>query len=371
MKISEKFLFFSVMILIFVGCRKNNILIKQINVSVNGIKENYSTLINSYEVIPIDNNPDAYFRFSHKAIFDENIWLFCNPNDAKVIAFDSKGKFLNTIGKKGRGPGEINYINDFTYNSNENSVVIYERSKAKKYLINGSYVGENDLGFPPTKVIRFDDQFVIEKQMPTGDTISDYELRLVDKNFRTIDKRLPQKNFDYSGSSLYGQLSRCQINKDYAYYFSLSGDTIFHIKNQKIFPAYLLSYDKDIFIQEIFTEANPGTNQEANKNMYGQIHYFENDENCFVFFQDNGISYCFIYNTGTNKNRLFKDAIVPNSIKDNQVVVLTNSIYLEKMITDYIDPSRTKCSNKTLLDSLIANAKNDFQIILRMNLNLN
>jgi hypothetical protein len=178
-------------------------------------------------------------------------------------------------------------------------------------------------------------------------------------------------NFEYFGSSLYGQLSRCQTNKDYAYYFSLRGDTIFHIANGRIFPAYLLSYDKDIFIQQVITKSNPGMDSDEKKDIYEQIHYFENGENCFVFFQYNKEQFCLIFNIKTNQTRLFKNAIYPVFIKENSAITLINSLKLEELINTEIDPNRNKCENPVLLDSLIINGLNDFQVILKLKLNLN
>lgn len=369
MKISERSFCLLILLLINVACQEKQTPIREISISVNNNTEDYSSLIESYEVIPLDNNPEAYFTSSQHALLDEKIWLFCNPNDAKVIVLDNNGKFLNTIGQKGRGPGEITYIYDFNYDPGDNSVTIYERAKAKKFLIDGSFVEERDLGFIPAKITRLgDNNFIIEKQIPQGDTLTDYELRLTDKDFKTIDTRLPQKKIESIGASLYGQSSRCQVNKDYAYYFSLSGDTIFHIKDGKIYPAFLLSYDKEIFIQQILTQANPGTGSQEQKDRYEQLYYFENDENCLIFFQNRGVSYCQIWNSESNSSRLFRNAIVPASINDNQLAFIRNSFSLEKLITEKIDPERNKCLNKPMLDSIIANSANDFQVLLKINI---
>jgi hypothetical protein len=183
MIITEKILITTLVLLTIVGCHKKEAPIQKIEISVNNTKENFCSLIDSYEVIPLDNNPEAYFRFSQTVVLTENIWLFCNPNDAKIIALDSKGKFINTIGKKGRGPGEINYINDFNYDPKDNSVTVYDRSKAKKYLVDGSFIEEHELGFIPTKVTRLgENQYIVEKHMPSGDTLTDFEIRLTDNN---------------------------------------------------------------------------------------------------------------------------------------------------------------------------------------------
>jgi hypothetical protein len=63
-----------------------------------------------------------------------------------------------------------------------------------------------------------------------------------------------------------------------------------------------------------------------------------------------------------------KNAFVPNSVKDKELIVLGNSFYLEKMISEYLDPDRNKCSNKHILDSLIANSTNDFQVLFKVNI---
>ena len=106
MKISERSLCLLIVLVITIGCQKKETQIKQISISVNNNTEDYSSLIKSYEVIPLDNNPEAYFRFSQDVLLSENIWLFCNPNDAKIVVLDNKGKFLNTIGKRDVDPGK-------------------------------------------------------------------------------------------------------------------------------------------------------------------------------------------------------------------------------------------------------------------------
>lgn len=345
--------------------------ILKINVSDKNITGDFSTLVESYEVIDLDNQPEAYFRFTSKIIIADSVWLFCNPNDSKVLAFSSKGKFLNSIGRKGRGPGELGYINDFAYNPGDKTITVYERSKAKRFSLAGSFLGELDLGFSPTKVVNLNNsQMLFEKHIASGDSTTDFELRLVDKDLQTLDKRLPQKPVRYIGSSLYGQLSRAHTNNDYAYHFSLAGDTIFHIRQGQITPAYFLAYDKEIVIQKIITEANAGINEAEQGNIYKQLCYYETGDLCLLVFQNNDETYCLVFNSKSRETRVYKNAFYPDLIQGDEAILVTNSLDLKKFVDKTIDPDGNKCSNRDTRDSLIAKSMEDFQVILKIKLRL-
>jgi hypothetical protein len=59
-----------------------------------------------------------------------------------LFSFNKKGKLAGKIGNMGRGPGEYGYISDFTIDSQNNIIYIYDtnNSKIQSYNFNGEFI---------------------------------------------------------------------------------------------------------------------------------------------------------------------------------------------------------------------------------------
>lgn len=364
-------LILSAVILFSCGDNKTTPL-RVVEISDKNAAGNFSSLIESYEVMPFDNRPEAYFRYATKITTTGSLWLFSQPNEGKIVAFDYKGNYLNTIGRKGRGPGEIGYINDFIYDKTDSTVTVYDNGKAKKFSLDGSFLGMQDLPFRPGRVAIFGNKyFVVNTDMPSAVKEANFELRVLDRNYSAVDQRIPLTSENVIGAALYGQSMRTGLNLDHAWYFSLSGDTIFHIYGDgKIKPAYKFSYDKDIFISILFTASNSGTDvgELQKRDIYKQLYYYEDGDRKYLFFQNLDKSYCYIFDDRNTGGKLFEGGFAPESISDNQELVVINSMYLKDAIDLRIDPGMKKCTNRDLLEKLIEKSTDDFQVLIRIKL---
>ena len=71
---------------------------------------------------------------------DNNIII--GPNGESILNYNWKGKFLNKIGARGRGPGEYQFSWIFTIDSEKDIVYIYDNHKIIVYKLNGELLEE-------------------------------------------------------------------------------------------------------------------------------------------------------------------------------------------------------------------------------------
>ena len=71
-----------------------------------GIK--LSDVFSEVKIIPLETRPECVIGNTKIEFIDDNIYVGTQnfPGAAKLYRFDSKGRFLNEIGKEGNGPGE-------------------------------------------------------------------------------------------------------------------------------------------------------------------------------------------------------------------------------------------------------------------------
>lgn len=111
-----------------------------------------STVAEGIEYIPLEKTEECIIGSSLKTIriTSKDIFVF---DYELCYRFDRQGKFINKIGRIGRGPGEcINPI-DMDVDSVNHWVYLLDHDKLVKYNYDGSFVETNKLGFDSNKVL--------------------------------------------------------------------------------------------------------------------------------------------------------------------------------------------------------------------------
>ncbi|MBE0674011.1 MAG: 6-bladed beta-propeller [Bacteroidales bacterium] len=97
---------------------------------------NLGELIDDIEFVPLETNDSCLISFIRRAEKHNNIYFI--HTGWELHAFSEDGRYLNSFGKKGRGPGEFGTIRDFAIHKerdlvllltyNPNSVFVYRKS---------------------------------------------------------------------------------------------------------------------------------------------------------------------------------------------------------------------------------------------------
>lgn len=322
--------------------------------------------IKSYTILRLDNQPDAYIPFISKFILTDQYLLFKNEAKQSIVIYDKSGKYNSSISKKGRGPGEYLYISDFMFDESTKEITICDNDRLKKYSFNGDFLSEQKFDSRISKILRMaDGNLVSEKSLPTDNPQTNFHLRILSNKLEVLDKRLPIIQSGGPGFGIEGQTYRTALNKDYVYFFSYTGDTIFHISGNIIKPVYLLKYDRKI----ITTTDGTGTYKSDPNESYRQLGYYEIGDISLLLFNYKDKGYCFSFNQQTGQSKSFFTRFPVQGVYNNKLVMITNSMNLKQTI-ERIDSEKSKCKNKSDLYNALQNYKDDFQTIILVNLDL-
>ncbi len=352
-------------LLILSSCNPSiNSSIREIDVIEQPVAGDLSTLIQSYEVLLLDKKPDAYISNPGRIIYTDSLILIKNESNQSIVIFNNTGEYLSTISKRGRGPEEYLYISDFTYDPNDKIITIYDSEKAKYFNLEGKFISETKLGFRPSKALNIGSCCtLIEKVMPSGDSISDFHLRLFDKEFNTVSARLPIQPLSGPGFGTEGQTYRTSINGDHAYFFSYFGDTIYHINNQYISPVYALKYHSNIIT---VTDGTGNYNVDPLTSLR-YLSYFEIGEINLLYYSLDNNHYCFVFNSSDNTTKLYNSTFkIRDTFKDHGNILI-DAIHLDSFI-EKNDANKTKCKNIELLNKALKEQTEGFQCIVRLKL---
>jgi len=115
-------------------------------------QNNVSEVFDSLEVIPLEANSSSFIHFALQLIVTSNSYLVFDINN-DIYVFDKNGKYISCSSRvKGKGKGEIGYINGFTYNKYSQLIEVLTPKKVLFYDIDFQYVNSVDLPVKePTK----------------------------------------------------------------------------------------------------------------------------------------------------------------------------------------------------------------------------
>ena len=168
--------------------------------------------------------------------------IFLSPASETLYVFDRDGKLKSRIGKRGKGPGEYNYSNNFTIDKNKRTIYILNTISKNilKYSFEGKFLGELSLQNLNTffnEIILSNNYLFLFEGINGG--YGKYDWVKIDTNGDIISKKL---NYIKEFPSYH----QCCGNKQVAYnntlyYWNQINDTIFEISNEKHSPAFMFA----------------------------------------------------------------------------------------------------------------------------------
>lgn len=116
-------------------------------ISISGEFDNrilYDSIFQSIEIVPLETRKGCLIDKVKKVVIN-NEHLYIQNSEINILIFDLNGKFIKSIGKKGRGPGEILSLRDFEIVKDE--IFILDFQSIKKYTLRGDFVDQFDFKF--------------------------------------------------------------------------------------------------------------------------------------------------------------------------------------------------------------------------------
>lgn len=98
------------------------------------------------------NENHMFFSPRSVQVNDSGDIFVLDANNYRVQKYDKEGKYVLTIGRKGRGPGELLGCQNMDLDSQGNLVLFdFENSRVSIFSPDGKYIRTIKLGFPPIK----------------------------------------------------------------------------------------------------------------------------------------------------------------------------------------------------------------------------
>jgi hypothetical protein len=212
---------------------------------------NLSDVAKTVEYIILETTPDCILDSDYKIeITSEYIFIFDYTN---LYRFSNAGKFLNKIGKMGKGPGEYLRLGaDFAVDDQNKEVFLLDfmGKKILVYQYDGSYLRDIKLDFSGQFMSLLDAKYIIHNNINYNrfsEREDTYELEILDSDGNKIKqlKSTLAKNLEY-GMILYFPFFYQYDNK--TLYKNPLNDTVYNLTNIRYEPYGIIStgrYSRD------------------------------------------------------------------------------------------------------------------------------
>lgn len=285
----------------------NDIIKITINNEYNNIIQ-YDSIFRNINIVPLETTRDCIIKEINKVKINNNL-IFIQNSNSNILVFNFNGRFIRSIGIKGRGPGEIMSLRDFDIDNN--NIYILDFQSIKKYSIEGTYIEEYNLDFfTPNDIITCNPlQFAVNKNIIHlwGGTYSIennnnrnlFALYVLNDSLTIKYRYFPLKHML---SNLLNRFSKFSDNLIISPPFG--SDTIYEISNNKMTAKYFVDFGEKRLtekIPEIFNSLENTMPDFDARYAHSIENVFEMENWLFLRFRHNRYAYNVYYNKEDKK----------------------------------------------------------------------
>ncbi len=342
----------TIVLLFSILCFSQNPIRLNIAENYNSKKElNISEVGTEIKYVQLETTENCYFSQINKIIIDDYIYVSAREG---LFVFAENGKFIRSIGKKGRGPGEYNSIVDFDINNETVAILEITQHKILLYKNDGTYLKSIVYQNINNKLfITGNSCYVFNSDPPDfwGHSDSGILLDIYDNNegYKTVRN----KNSD---------LPSCCRNsykfRDVVFFRQSLNDTIFSLVNDEVSAKYIIDLGK-------YKPKNAFGNVNDVSKVINCSKISETDRFLFLRLSDwNKMSSFCIYNKVENNLKVINAEGFQNNLDKGTSIFpeqITNNMFVRTLwyhqISDLVDKNKA--------------GKNLTEIFKRMDLNSN
>lgn len=263
---NNKLLWVIIVFFILAGCSSqksedNGIIeINITNALANKQDMQLSKLVEKVEILVLESNIDCFMQAPYNMhFFGEKYILFHDNRKNQFFLFNRQGKFINKIGRSGKGPGEYNLGCKATVSKDESRIIVSDRlaTKVIVYNLKGEVIVQKNLiEYFPSKYFEemycfYENQIVFLTGRPYQQVEGYSNLLLFDLDLNKIGEVLPRPNDD-NLTCLNLQHKAAFVNRDGTFCWEMYKDTIYQFyPDGKSVPRYHFVVDKNNLTKEV------------------------------------------------------------------------------------------------------------------------
>lgn len=272
-----------------------------------------SDIFKSIKAIPLETNDSCLISDIARVRFIDNKFFILDSRQNIIFIFDSNGRYLNKINKKGEGPQEYINIQGFDVDEKRHRVCLYSAYKGLMYYdYEGNFIQQQQMPCKCNDLIIVNEYVVLQcgqNHNTIDDTSQDYMLAVYNqenfstKGFISFDMaKLGAVHFFYDQQRYFTSL------KNEALFFYPFWNTIYSIKDGEVTPKYKLSFG-DITLPENYVDDFPSVEKaydelfKSRKYVYAFNSGWENERYFSIRATIKGLMRTFLYD---KQNHTFK-----------------------------------------------------------------
>lgn len=304
-----------------------------------------SSIIDTCWYIPLETLDNSIFGHIDKILIEgDKIFLLDDRNTGSLFIFNTKGKFINKINKKGRGPNEYIVIRDFTIDSSSKEIILYDdfSLKLSYFDFNGNYIKSEKTSFLFSDLCKFQNSmyyYLGGKDNRHFDFLEkEYLISENKSEIRGYD--IPKQEF--LNFSLFDQFYRS--GKHLSFSIPITKNYIYKIFNESVIPSYKLDFGEKNINQSIIDKLMRNNNtdyykatKDLNFNMYLGRH-LETETKLFLEYSENSESRYALFNKNNNKVIKWKH-FIPDDKFTAGILNSQYAIYKDDVFITYIEPT--------------------------------
>lgn len=314
-----------------------------------------ATDFSGINLIALESNNDCQMGQISKIFFSENRIIIYDQILKCVFFFNSDGKYLYKIDKKGKGPGEYIDISTIDYNRLTKEVIIADLNYHKLliYSIDGVFLREKIIPFTSSEFCISNNYFFFYTNYnPNIGTKEDFKYNLIvtDNSFRVVDKIFGFSNLNKIHLFSSGTAFAHYLNSEDFLFNPVYSDTIYEIQNYTIQPKYVLDFkgkklsieffsDEKISpekFQKVISEKIPALMGLLDVKKRVFFYYYYEQKFNYVFIEKNS-THIKCFNRISDKKKLFKGIpfIQPIASSSNSLVSVIEPSMLIDLSKNY------------------------------------
>jgi hypothetical protein len=264
--------------------------VKTISVDFSKMKDSgkEKDLFSSYKIVPLETNDSCLIgEITKVVLWQDRIFILDFYKTVSVFIFDSSGKWINTISRRGQGPDEYVNLTDIFFDEEAQLLCLVCRSNQKLMLFdkNGQLKKQEKL----PNIWFFFMETTLKGYVACANNTSTPPL--YNSNIYTLssDFEIKSEHFEIPKeweSKALGSTTTFAKFKSNIYYFPQLNNMIYKISNDSVYEFYKYDFGKYNFPEEwkrseAFFPSN-GHNQNLDRYIHKLEYFAETDNNIFL-----------------------------------------------------------------------------------------
>lgn len=310
-----------------------------IHIEIPKQTQSLSSVISSIEILKLQDPDDNPIGMINKVEITKNKIFVQDAHKARALyVFNQSGEFVNTIGSVGQGEGEYIYLTDFTFDEDNNELIILDSGKNSLlfYNVKGVFLRKIDLDFIPRSLATLaNDKIAIVKDRFSKNGMSEIVV-IIDRKTRKIQSQfmsLPQYLTNFS-------LEACNqlfADNGYLYYLPSMSNVLYRLDEHKESRSVQLDFGKKWASESYLKEmSNQHPRSIMNRlNTDGYIYFLnirEATNNIYIDFHYRHKQY-YAYHNSISKETIFFD-VDEASFESFTPVGTTNNKFISAKIEE-------------------------------------